>query len=218
MENIKPRVEEFLNERGLTLSIEKTKITNIYEGFDFLGVNTRKYSNGKLIQKPAKDNIKRFMQDIRETVKQHQAAKTENLIHLLNSKIIGWANYYRHYCSKRTFGYISHQLFPILFRWAKKRHQRKGVWWVTNKYFRQKGNRHWQFTTKIKTNKERLDLVEISHTPIRRHVKIIAEATPYDPAFEKYIRVRQTRRKEKRLFFPCKSQWSPWWELQLNVN
>lgn len=214
---VKPVVEHFLSERGLVLSKDKTSITHIKEGFDFLGVNTRKYRNGKLIQKPAKDSVKRFMQDIRETVKRNQAATTEGLIHLLNAKLTGWANYYRSYCSKRTFGYISHQLYPILWRWARKRHQRKGAHWVVKKYYRTKGKQHWQFTTKIKDKKPEityLDLVEISHTPIRRHVKIISDATPYDPAYNEYFRVRQARRKEKRLFFPCKSQWSPWWEMQ----
>ena len=55
--------------------------------------------------------------------------------------------------------------------------------------------------------------MEISRTPIRRHVKIRGDANPFDPAWEKYFRVRQARRKDKRLFFPCKSQWSPWWEI-----
>lgn len=215
---VKPVVETFLNQRGLVLSQEKTRITNIYDGFDFLGVNTRKYSNGKLIQKPAKDSIKRFMQDIRETIKHYQAAKTEDLIRMLNLKLTGWANYYRHYCSKKTFCHIEHQLFPILLRWAKRRHRRKGVRWIIDKYFRNKGNQQWQFFTKVKNRQQEighLDLVKINHTPIRRHVKIEAKATPYDPAYEKYFRIRQTRRKEKRLFSPCKSQWSAWWEFQL---
>jgi RNA-directed DNA polymerase len=40
---VKPCVEVFLAERGLELSQEKTKITHISEGFDFLGQNVRKY-------------------------------------------------------------------------------------------------------------------------------------------------------------------------------
>jgi hypothetical protein len=44
-------------------------------------------------------------------------------------------------------------------------------------------------------------------------VKIKSDATPFDPVYEKYFRVRQARRKEKRLFFNSKSQWNPWWEL-----
>jgi RNA-directed DNA polymerase len=50
---VKPLVEKFLAERSLTLSQEKTKITHIETGFDFLGQNIRKY-NGKLLIKPAK--------------------------------------------------------------------------------------------------------------------------------------------------------------------
>ena len=48
---IKPAVSEFLQARGLTLSEEKTKITHIDEGFDFLGFNVRKYK-GTLLIKP----------------------------------------------------------------------------------------------------------------------------------------------------------------------
>lgn len=46
--HVKPLVIEFLQARGLTLSEEKTKITHIEEGFDFLGFNIRKYK-GKFI-------------------------------------------------------------------------------------------------------------------------------------------------------------------------
>ena len=35
---------DFMSERGLTLSEEKTVITNIRDGFDFLGFNIRKFS------------------------------------------------------------------------------------------------------------------------------------------------------------------------------
>lgn len=216
---VKPLVEAFLNERGLELSQEKTKITHINEGFDFLGVNTRKYRNGKLIQKPAKDSVKKFLANIRNTIKSNQAVKTEVLILLLNPKIIGWANYHRHYCSKQTFGYVSHMLFRPLWRWARKRHPRKGKRWVVNKYFRTIGHHRWRFSTKIKGNGNTptyLDLVEISHTSIRRHVKIKSDATPFDPAYEEYFRIRQARRKDKRLFFKCKSQWSAWWEISPN--
>ena len=57
---VKPAVVEFLAERGLVLSPEKTKITHIKDGFDFLGWNIRKYS-GKLLMKPSKANVKRIL-------------------------------------------------------------------------------------------------------------------------------------------------------------
>ena len=82
---VKPLVESFLRERGLELSREKTKITHIDDGFDFLGVNVRKYK-GKCIIKPSKKSVKSFLADIRETIKSNPAVKTEHLIYLLNPK------------------------------------------------------------------------------------------------------------------------------------
>jgi RNA-directed DNA polymerase len=218
---VKPVVENFLRGRGLTLSADKTKIAHIKEGFDFLGVNMRKYSCGTLLQIPAKSSVQRFLKDIKETIKRNKAATTKTLICRLNPKIIGWANYYSRYCSKKTFVIVSKQIFRYLWRWAKTRHANKGTFWVRNKYYRPKGNRCKIFTTKIKSKNGEvnyLDLVEIAHTPIRRHVKIKSNATPYDPTYREYFRVRQIRRKKKRLFFQCKSQWSAWWEIQLHES
>ncbi len=56
-EEVKPLVEQFLRQRGLELSPEKTRITHIEDGFDFLGQNVRKYA-GKLLIKPARKNVK----------------------------------------------------------------------------------------------------------------------------------------------------------------
>lgn len=56
-EELKETVSQFLKERGLTLSEEKTIITHIDEGFDFPGWTFRKYK-GKLIVKPSKNSIK----------------------------------------------------------------------------------------------------------------------------------------------------------------
>ena len=210
-----PTVETFLSKRGLVLSREKTKITHINEGFDFLGANIRKY-NGKLIIKPAKDNVKKFLDNIRETIKSNKAAKTENLVRQLNPKIIGWANYHRHNSAKKTFANVGNQVFKMLWQWAKRRHPNKGRKWIRHKYFRSKAKQHWVFSAKIKDKKGKptyLDLVQIGKTPIQRHIKIRAEATPYDPAHYEYFTKRQQGRKEKKLFRECKSSWSAWWEL-----
>ncbi len=99
---VKPLVIEFLKERGLTLSEEKTRITHIEDGFDFLGWNVRK-CGGKLLIKPSKKNVKAFLDDIRDTVKANKTAKQENLIGLLNPKIRGWVNYHRGAVAKETF-------------------------------------------------------------------------------------------------------------------
>lgn len=91
---VRPWVEDFLRERGLTLSAEKTRITHIEDGFDFLGWNFRKYS-GKLLIKPSAGNMKRFYQKIRETVKNNMTTEQTSLIHALNSKLRGWGKYHQ---------------------------------------------------------------------------------------------------------------------------
>lgn len=80
---VRPAVVEFLAERGLGFSPEKTKITHIGDGFDFLGWNLRKY-NGKLLIKPSKANIRAHLAKLREVIKTNKAIQQVNLIGLLN--------------------------------------------------------------------------------------------------------------------------------------
>ncbi len=78
-----PLVKNFLAERGLELSREKTRLTHISEGFDFLGQNIRKY-NGKLLIKPSKKSVKRLLSKIREVIKANKSAKPADLIAYLS--------------------------------------------------------------------------------------------------------------------------------------
>ena len=197
-QKVKPVVERFLRERGLELSQEKTKITHIDDGFDFLGTNIRKYK-GKLIRKPSKKSIKSFLHTIRDTVKSNPTAKTESLIHLLNPKIQGWANFHRHVCAKKTFNYVDKSIFQAIWSWVKRRHPRKSVNWRKRKYFRRRKLRNWVFfarTTEKNGAIKHVDLFEASSVPIKRHVKIRAEATPFDPQFREYFEERERDRSK----------------------
>jgi RNA-directed DNA polymerase len=212
---VRPVVEAFLSERGLSLSQEKTKITHIDEGFDFLGMNIRKYG-GKLIIKPAKSNVKRLLADVREIIKRNKTAKTENLIKLLNPKIRGWANYYRHVCSKKTFTYVDHNIFKAIWRWAVKRHPNKGAVWVKRKYFRQEKLRNWVFSARTKDkqgNTVNVDLVEANKVSIKRHTKIRADAIPYDVAYHDYLDKLIAKRKIITGSTTAPSWWLCWWNL-----
>jgi RNA-directed DNA polymerase len=121
---VKPIVINFLKERGLELSEEKTRITSIHEGFDFLGFNVRKY-NGKLLIKPSKQSIKAFLHKIRDIIRSNKAARTEMLIWQLNPMIVGWTNYYRHVVAKKAFEFIDYSIYQNLRRWIKRRHPNK---------------------------------------------------------------------------------------------
>jgi RNA-directed DNA polymerase len=142
---IKPLVEQFLQERGLELSPTKTVITHVEHGFDFLGQNVRRYPNGKLLTQPSKKNVGTFMKGIRRTIKAAHGVSAADLIDQLNPKIRGWTNYHRHVVSKRTFGHVDRNIFSSLWQWARRRHPHKSPRWFKPKYFDRRGNRDWSF-------------------------------------------------------------------------
>jgi len=198
---VKPLVTEFLRERGLELSEEKTKITHIEDGFDFLGQHVRKY-NGKLLTRPSKKNVKAFLADIRKVIKDNKQATAYGLIATLNPKIRGWANFHRHAAAKETFAHVDTAIFKTLWRWARRRHPTKGKQWVKDQYFGRSGNRNWRFfgTAKDKDGKTIRNLLSLAAaTPVTRYIKIKGECNPYDPVWELYLETRLGVKMEKTL-------------------
>lgn len=200
-DEIIPILISALKEVGLELSSEKTKITQIHEGFDFLGFNIRKYSNGKLLIKPAKANISAFLNGIKSDIKKGCALPTHQLIHHLNRKIVGWANYSRSVVSSQVFKKVDSEIFMALKTWALRRHPRKGKRWVMHKYFTSSGT--WRFHCMIKDKAgitKSLYLKHASDTHIRRHKKIRSDANPFDPCYSKYFEQRNKERKTRPKF------------------
>jgi len=192
---IKPLIREFLSERGLELSEEKSKITHINEGFDFLGFNIRKYKE-KCLTKPKKDSVKSIYASIRDFVKVNPSMSQEELIPGISPKIKGWANFYHHSASKRTFALLDDKIFKLLWKWAKRRHPNKGLHWIKSKYFKQLGNRHWVF---MSTDKKRpIILPRFDATKIIRHTKITNHSNPYDKSWDSYFEQREKEKLGKR--------------------
>ncbi len=200
-QEVKPCVEAFLAERGLQLSQEKTTITHVSEGFDFLGQNVRKYG-GKLLIKPSARNVKAFLEKVRETIRANRSAKQESLIHLLNPMIRGWANYHRHVVAKRTYATVDTHIWQALWRWARRRHPNKSRRWVRQKYFRTRDHRHWVFASQARGDNgepRMLSLLSATDTRIVRHVRVKADANPFDPAWDSYFAQRKRSRMLERL-------------------
>lgn len=197
-QKVLPAITEFLRERGLQISPEKTRITHIDQGFDFLSFNIRKYS-GKLLIKPSRKSIKSFLDKARETIKANANSKTEYLLWQLNPQIRGWANYFRFSVAKRTFKFVDDCIFDSLMCWIRRRHPTKTGEWKRRRYFRRHRLRTWVFFTKVKNkaNKtEFLDLCLASDIPILRHIRIKAKAHPYDDAYDKYFESRRFRKSK----------------------
>jgi len=185
-QRIKPTIQQFLAARGLELSEEKTYLTHIDKGFDFLGQNIRKY-NGKLLIKPSKKNVEIFLAKIKVAIKERTAASPIELTQKLAPMIRGWAMYHRHVVAKQTFNYVDHEIWKMLWKWARRRHaHQKSTLWVKKRYFMRYKGRDWTFFAKDKDGKLET-IFEASRVLIQRHPKIKGLVNPYDKRDEIYF-------------------------------
>ncbi|MGB5278565.1 MAG: group II intron reverse transcriptase/maturase [Gammaproteobacteria bacterium] len=205
-QEIRPLIEACLSKRGLKLSKEKTKITHIDQGFDFLGQNIRKY-DGKLLIKPSRKSQQSFKKKVRSVMRRLKSAPQEQVIRTLNQIIRGWAQYHRHVVSSVVFSKMDAWIWRVLWRWAVKRHPKKPKSWIKQRYFVRKGARDWIFVdqrSEAYKAEQRSDsnitqpkaprLLFMSSIWIRRHVKVKSEAHPYDPQWEVYFERRLDRK------------------------
>jgi RNA-directed DNA polymerase len=192
---VRPTVVKFMAARGLELSEEKTRITHISQGFDFLGQNVRKYA-GKLLITPAKKSVKAFLDKVREIVKGNKGTTQANLLLVLNPLIRGWAMYHRHVVSKSRFSWVDQQIWSLLWKWAVRRHPMKAAGWVKQRYFHIQGHRHWVFATNalVSGSLRRLELFAATTVSIVRHVKVHTDANPFDPTWDPYFARRAVAR------------------------
>lgn len=193
LEETKKIIEEFLKERGLELSKEKTVITHISEGFDFLGWNFRKYKDGKLIIKPSKKSIQKVKDKMRKVINENKSQKQEVLIRKLNPIIIGWSNYHQYVCAKETFSKLDYCLYNMLKQWAERRHSTKGKKWVYRKYWKNIKGRNGVFED------NNYILKRFSDVPIIRKSIIKLDKNPYlEREYYIGIKLKQKRIKEEK--------------------
>jgi RNA-directed DNA polymerase len=189
-----PLVEHFLQERGLELSHEKTRITHIEDGFDFLGQTIRRYPNGKVLIKPSRRSVRTFLAKVQETIDNSGSLTAGELIWRLNQQIKGWTMYHRHAVSGRTFAVVDHRIFWKLRRWCRKRHHDKSWGWIKKKYFQRTEEGVWVFSGVMRDSQGKgwpIRLMQAAGVKVIRWRKIRSDANPYDPAWELYLEERE---------------------------
>jgi len=192
-DQVQPLVAHFLEERGLELSHEKTRITHVEAGFDFLGQNVRRYDNGKVLTKPSSASVKTSLSKIQETIDGSGSLTAGEMIRRLNQPIKGWTMYHRYASSRRTFEHVDYRIFRMVWRWCRRRHPKKGRRWIRTTYFRSDGHRHWVFTGTLRDQKGQgrpIQLMTAAKVRIIRYVKIRSDVNPYDPKWELYLEAR----------------------------
>jgi RNA-directed DNA polymerase len=139
---------QWLKDKGLELSEEKTKIVHLEKGFDFLGFNIRSYptkskkpSNDKrqtpykLRIKPSKKAEQTFRDKVKAIWKEMKGEDITTVIYRINPILKGWGNYYRHVMKRQTFSRLDKWLWKRQMKWAKFKHLQKSSKWIRQKYF-----------------------------------------------------------------------------------
>jgi len=137
-EVIRPAVEQYLRERGLTLSPEKTKVLSIRrsEPVDFLGYTfkyipriSNKYGlfhdrTGRpgIACYPQKNKVRAIIAKLKGVVDKSVNQSAFELIAILNPIIRGWAQYFHLSQSFQARNRVSSALYKMLLRWAEKKH------------------------------------------------------------------------------------------------
>ena len=200
---VKTEITKFLSEKiGLTLSDEKTRITHIKKGFDFLGFNFRKtlrwgirkpkgIKDYILLTTPTKESRKKILQNCKEVINGHKQVDQTVLIKLLNAKLIGWGLYYKYANSKRDFTRVDYELWYKLWKWCRRRHNRKNDSWIKSRYFDSNGY------FKSKENA----LTKLSTMPIERYIKAKKGKRVYNKEDKDYWLKREKALMYRTLFY-----------------
>ena len=193
IEEVYDILKPYLEDRGLKLAEEKTRITHISKGFDFLGFNFRRYktSDGFIhLPKPSKDSIKQFKSKIKEICNSFYGQNVDSLIKRLNSLITGTANYWKPSVAKKIFSQLDRYIWIKIFRFLKRTHPKKSMKWLKKTYFPiYNDGKHidrWILTGP----KEGKRLVKMAWVPIRRHIMIKYNYSPYDNFKRDYFNCR----------------------------
>jgi len=194
-ESMYQKLTPYLQKRGIRLSTDKTRITHIESGFDFLGFSLRQYKTeqgNKLLIKPSKDSIRKAKSKIKDTFAVMRGRPVKEIIRVLNPIIRGYGQYWKHVVSKKTFGYMDNYLFLKVRKHLKQLHPRKSWKWIRKRYFKKPhhgGNDKWILTCPI-TN---IQLMKMSWIKIERHVMVAYKNSPDDPSLNEYWEKRDRK-------------------------
>ena len=204
-EEAKQGLSEWLAERGLTFSEEKTRIVALTEGFDFLSFHVRQYevnnrkSERALRTKPSKAAVQKMRDRLRQEWRALRGATPEAVCKKLNPLIKGWSNYFRYSGASATFQHLDWWMGLRALKHLRYSHPSKTIKW-----YRQKG--YWgRLNPKRGDNRvfgnqsKNCYLHKFGWVRVGRHTLVKGRNSPDDPALRAYW---EQRRKSKVASLP----------------
>ncbi len=168
----------FLQPRGLKLSIEKTYITKITDGFDFLARHYQKVNNA-VICTPSEYAVARFENELKEMVQDYKGSQ-KSLIEALNKKLNGFATYHKVTDSSQAFKHIDITLNALLLEECERKHPKLQRKKIISKYWIKIGYKH---VYAVPSHSD-VQLMRLEDVFLIRHNKVKTNVNPYlDPEY-----------------------------------
>lgn len=185
-------LEPYLNERGLILAEDKTRITHLNEGFNFLGFNCRRYKDRITRIKPSKESIKKFKDNIREIFKDAHGNNVDKLIFRLIPLIRGTANYWRYSVIHDVFSDMDYYLWNKIYKFLRRMHPNKNWGWIKSRYFTYHEDDYGHRSNWVLTDpKSDRFLMKMSWFRHRDYIMIKHDYSPYDRTKIDYFKNRK---------------------------
>src|SRR6266540_1383255 len=132
-EALREDVAAVLASLGLRLSLEKTRVVHIDEGFVFLGMHIRRQrKRGTQKYYVYTTPSRKAIQAIKDKVKAKTHRSTrhldlDELLTSLNRMLAGWATHFRHGVSKATFSAVDYHAWGRIMRWTRAKYAGKDL-------------------------------------------------------------------------------------------
>jgi RNA-directed DNA polymerase len=162
-EALRAQVAEVLAPVGLSLSEEKTTVVNMDEGFDFLGFRIQRHRQRGTDKRyiytyPSKKALASIKGKIKTLTSGKSNRSLSDLLLQLNRMTRGWAMYFRHAASSKTFSYVGQYAWQRVVGWVRRKH--KGLNW---------GQLRRRYLPRWRPTEDEVTLYYPATIPIRRY-------------------------------------------------
>lgn len=171
---IKQYTVEFLAQRGLALSEEKSRVIHIDEGFTFMSRTYYKQGT-QVLARPSDASIERFMNDVRDTIENYTGSQ-EALIGKLNHQIDGWSTYHKVSEAESAFRKLDVYISALLLELCETRHPKWNREKILEKYWYRDARNHYCYTL---PNKRHVRVKFLSDTLPVEYFAVKTKLNPY---------------------------------------
>lgn len=191
---------DFLDERGLKLSEEKSKIVNANDGFDFMSRHYIK-RNKRIYVYPSQRSIDRFVGNISETLSNFTGSQ-QTLIKKLNQKIDGWCSYHKVEDTEDTFRHLDVVIKTSLLELCKQKHPKWDMDKILDRYWYKENDGTYSYAM---PERKDIKVKRLADTVLTTHKAIKTNVNPYID-FE-YYEIREARKDIQNVVGKYKSIW-----------